>query len=116
VKACMGTDGRFIDYAVETGRRGIVLEAFGRGNATPRDDRAVDRAVMCGTHVAVASRSHQGRIAPTHTGGCGHDLKQVGAIFAGDLSGVKARVLLAVLLGAGLFLEEVRQRVESHAR
>jgi L-asparaginase len=34
VKAYMGADGRFIDYAVETGSRGLVLEAFGRGNAT----------------------------------------------------------------------------------
>jgi L-asparaginase len=116
VKACMGADGRFIDYAVETGSRGIVLEAFGRGNATLAMTEAVGRAVMCGTHVAVASRSPQGRVAPTYTGGGEHDLKQVGAIFAGDLSRVKTRVLLAVLLGAGLSPEEVRQRVESHAR
>jgi L-asparaginase len=112
----MGADGRFIDYAVETGSRGIVLEAFGRGNATLAMIEAVGRAVMCGTHVAVASRSPQGRVAPTYTAGGGHDLKQVGAMFAGDLSAVKTRVLLAVLLGAGLSPEEVRQRVESHAR
>jgi L-asparaginase len=116
VKACMGADGRFIDYAVETGSRGIVLEAFGRGNATLAMTEAVGRAAMCGTHVAVASRSPQGRVAPTYTGGGEHDLKKVGAIFAGDLSRVKTRVLLAVLLGAGLSPEEVRQRVESHAR
>jgi L-asparaginase/Glu-tRNA(Gln) amidotransferase subunit D len=38
---------------------------------------------------------------------------KVGAMFAGDLSGVKTRVLLAVLLGAGLSPEEIRQGVES---
>jgi len=79
VKTCMGADGRFIDYAVETGRRGIVLEVFGRGNVTLAMTEAVGRAVMWGTHVAVASRSPQGRVAPTYTGGGGgHDLKQVG--------------------------------------
>jgi L-asparaginase len=114
VKACMGADGRFIDYAVETGSRALVVEAFGRGNTTLAMTEAVGRAVKRGTLVAVASRSPQGRVAPTYTGGGGgHDLKQAGAIFAGDLSGAKTRVLLAVLLGAGLSPAEARQGVES---
>ena len=102
VKACMGADGRFIDCAVEAGSRGIVLEAFGRGNATQAMTEAVGRAVERGTAVAVASRSPQGRVAPTYAGGGGgHDLLEAGAVFAGDLGGVKTRILLAVLLGAG---------------
>jgi len=117
VKACMGADGRFIDYAVETGSRGVVLEAFGRGNATLAMTQAVARAVQRGALVAVASRSPQGRVAPTYTGGGGgHDLKRAGAVFAGDLSGAKTRVLLAVLLGAGLSPREVCEGVESHGR
>jgi L-asparaginase len=114
VKACMGADGRFIDYAVETGSRGIVLEAFGRGNATVAMTEAVGRAVARGTPVVVASRSPQGRVAPIYTGGGGgYDLKHAGAIFAGDLSSVKARVLLAVLLGTGLSPSAVSQAIES---
>jgi L-asparaginase len=101
VKACMGADGRFIDYTVETGSRALVVEAFGRGNTTLAMTEAVGRAVKRGTLVAVASRSPQGRVAPTYTGGGGaHDLKHAGAIFAGDLNGARTRVLLAVLLGA----------------
>jgi hypothetical protein len=34
-------------------------------------------------------------------------------MFAGDLSGVKTRILMAVLLGAGLSLAEVREGIES---
>jgi L-asparaginase len=114
VKASMGADGRFIDYAVATGSRGIVLEAFGRGNATLGMTEAVGRAVARGALVVVASRSPQGRVAPTYTGGGGgHDLRQAGAVFAGDLSSVKTRVLLAVLLGAGLSRSSVSQAIES---
>jgi L-asparaginase len=114
VKAYMGADGRFIDYAVETGSRGLVVEAFGSGNVTAPMTEAVGRAIKRGISVAVASRVPQGRVAPTYTGGGGgHDLMKVGAMFAGDLSGVKTRVLLAVLLGAGLSPEEIRQGVES---
>jgi L-asparaginase len=110
----MGADGRFIDYAVESGSRGLVVEAFGRGNATASMTEAVGRAIKRGIPVAVASRVPRGRVAPTYTGGGGgHDLMKVGAMFAGDLSGVKTRVLLAVLLGAGLSPEGIRQGLES---
>jgi L-asparaginase len=75
---------------------------------------AVGRAVKRGTLVAVASRSPQGRVALIYTGGGGgHDLKHAGAIFAGDLNGARTRVLLAVLLGAGLSPAEVREGIES---
>jgi L-asparaginase len=40
VKAYMGADGRFIDYAVETGSRGLVVEAFGRGQRHRARDRS----------------------------------------------------------------------------
>ena len=113
VKACLGTDGRFVDYAVETGVRGLVVEAFGRGNATRAMTEAVGRAVQRGTIVAVASRSPQGRVAPVYTGGGGgYDLLTAGAVFAGDLGGVKTRILLAALFGAGLPPSVIRDRIE----
>jgi L-asparaginase len=114
VKCCIGADGRFIDFARETGSRGLVLEAFGRGNATREITEAVRRATAAGLVVAVTSRSPQGRVAPIYTGGGGgHDLMQAGAVFAGDLSSVKARVLLTVLLGAGLGRDEVRDELRA---
>ena len=116
VKTCMGVDGRFIDYAVETGSRGIVLEAFGRGNTTLAMTEAVGRAVERDVVVAVASRSPQGRVAPIYTGGGGgHDLLNAGAVFAGDLSAVKARLLLAVLFGAGYASPAIRDAVSNYA-
>jgi L-asparaginase len=116
IKLCMGADARFVDFASETGRKGIVVEAFGRGNATRAVTEAVRRAVDRGILVAIASRSSQGRVWPTYTGGGGgHDLIKAGAIFAGDLSGVKTRILLALLLGAGCSQPQVTEAVLRHA-
>jgi L-asparaginase len=77
---------------------------------------AVRRAVDRGPVVAVSSHSQQGRIAPTYTGGGGgYDLMNAGAIFASDLSAVKTRILLAVLLGAGHSQAQIIETVARHA-
>jgi L-asparaginase len=116
IKLCMGADARFVDFACETGSRGIVVEAFGRGNSTLAVTEAVRRAVDRGVSVAVASRLPQGRVMPTYTGGGGgHDLMKAGAAFAGDLSGVKARILLALLLGAGCSQAQIKEAIARHA-
>ena len=116
IKLCMGADARFVDFAAETGSKGIVVEAFGRGNATLAVTEAVRRAVDRGVLIAIASCSPQGRVMPTYTGGDGgHDLMKAGAIFAGDLSGVKARILLAVLLGTGCSQAQIKETVVRRA-
>jgi L-asparaginase len=113
----MGSDERFVDYAVSTGARGLVLEAFGRGNATPEVAAAVRRAVAAGVVVAVTSRCPQGRAAPIYggAGAGGRDLLASGAIFAGDLSGIKTRLLLGVLLGAGADRLTIAEAITSRA-
>ncbi len=94
----LGIDARYIDASIKSGVVGIVLEAFGRGNANTAIVDGVSRAVNNGIPVLVTSRCPVGRVAPIYGGGGGKDLEEVGAIFAGDLSGVKARILLMVLL------------------
>lgn len=113
IKLGMGSDARFVDCAIESGSRGLVLEAFGRGNATPEIAAAVGRAVAAGLAVVVTSRCPQGRVAPIYAGGGGggHDLVAAGAVFAGDLTGIKARILLAALLGAGYGRAEIAEAV-----
>jgi L-asparaginase len=100
VKLVMGADDRFVRCAMQGGARGIVLEAFGRGNATPAVAAAVRDAVAQGIVVVVTSRCPQGRVMPIYGDGGGKDLAAAGAVFAGDLSGIKARILLSVLLAA----------------
>ncbi|WP_425501043.1 hypothetical protein [Skermanella pratensis] len=110
----MGSDAAFVRAAVENGARGLVLEAFGRGNATPEVTEAAIEAIGRGIPVAVTSRSPQGRVEPIYGAGGGSDLASAGAIFCGDLSGIKARILLALLLGSGADLSTIRRRMELH--
>ena len=97
-----GSDARFIRASVETGASAIVLEGTGRGNANDQVVEGVREAVSAGLHVVVCSRCATGRVEPVYGRGGGRDLADAGALFAGDLAGPKARVLLQVALGAGL--------------
>lgn len=102
VKLAMGLDARFIDCSVASGAKGIVVEAFGRGNVTPEVLKGIERALAAGVTVAVTTRCPSGRVAPIYTGSGGAGLERAGVHFLGDLSGIKARLLLAVVLASGL--------------
>jgi L-asparaginase len=95
----LGGGERLLQLAAEAGARGIVLAATGRGNATPPIVSLVGELTRNGVPVLVTSRSPEGRVEPIYGQGGGADLEKAGAIFAGDLSGPKARLLLSVILG-----------------
>ena len=97
-----GSDSRFLLASVESGARAIVLEATGRGNANDQVIEGVRAATDAGVCVVVCSRCVEGRVEPVYGRGGGRDLADAGAVFAGDLAGPKARVLLQLALGAGL--------------
>jgi L-asparaginase len=94
-----GSDARFLRSAVETGARAIVLEGTGRGNANDQVVAGVREAVAAGVGVVVCSRCVEGRVEPVYGRGGGRDLAEAGAVFAGDLAGPKARVLLQLAGG-----------------
>ena len=114
IKLVMGSDAVFVKAALDNGARGIVLEGFGRGNAHTCVTEAATEAIRRGVVVAVTSRSPQGRVEPVYGAGGGSDLAAAGAIFCGDLSGIKARVLLALLLGSGADQSVIGKRMELH--
>lgn len=109
IKLVMGSDDRFLRFAADNGTKGIVIEGFGRGNATPAAAKGIAEIITAGIPVIVTSRCPQGRVRPIYGNGGARDLERAGAIFAGDLSGPKARVLAAVMLGAGLSSEAMRE-------
>ena len=95
VRLTAGGGALTIRAATEAGARGLVLEVFGRGNAPPPVAEAVNAAIQAGVVVVFATRTGGGRVVLSE------GQRQRGIISAGDLDGLKARMLLAVALGAG---------------
>ncbi len=110
IKLAMGADARLLRGSIGSGALGVVIEAFGRGNAPLAVLAGVREAIAAGLPVVITSRCPQGRVQPIYGHGGGHDLAAAGAIFAGDLTGVKARILLSVLLGAEFALRAIEER------
>jgi L-asparaginase len=99
IRLYAGADARFLRTSVESGARAIVLECTGRGNANEQVVEGVREAVAAGVAVVVCSRCVEGRVEPVYGRGGGRDLAEAGAVFAGDLAGPKARVLLQLTGG-----------------
>lgn len=98
----LGSTPRYLDWAGANGASGIVLSAFGRGNAPKGFAASTARLTGAGLPVIVASRCAEGRTLPVYGNDSGGvTLVQSGAVLAGDLSPIKARLTLAVMLGAG---------------
>ncbi|MFJ7996230.1 asparaginase [Streptomyces sp. NPDC096310] len=94
----VGCDTTLLDAAVAAGARGVVLCAFGAGNAPPEITEVVARLVADGVAVAVASRVPAGATSAAYGAGGGADLLRAGAVFASDLSPWQLRLLLAAAL------------------
>ncbi len=95
-----GADGRAIRGLLEQGGLdGLVVEASGLGNVSSAMHDAIAEARDQGVPVVISTRVHSGRTIPLYVGpGKGVTLKEIGCVFADDLSPHKARVLLLVAL------------------
>ncbi|MGH8676910.1 MAG: asparaginase [Burkholderiales bacterium] len=101
IRLVLGIDLQCMVAAIQRGVAGFVIEAFGRGNGPARLTELVGIAVRKGLPVLITSRCIGGRVQPIYGGGGGGcDLIEAGGIFAGDLKGSKARLLLMVLLSS----------------
>jgi L-asparaginase len=103
ITAVVATDGSLVRAAVERGAPGVVIEATGAGNTDPDLLAAAREAMARDIPVVLTSRCLSGGVAPAYGfPGGGRSWSDAGAILAGTLSGPKARVALALGLGAGL--------------
>lgn len=103
IRVCAGFDGRLIDYAIQDGVKGLVIEGLGRGNVPPAAVPSIERAIAAGIPVVLTSRCPRGRVLDTYAyEGGGRQLVQRGVILGGLLPGAKARIKLMLLLGAGM--------------
>ncbi len=103
LKAYAGMNGDVIDYYVEKGAKGIVIEALGRGNLPPLMIESIKNAISNDVAIVIVSRCYGGRVLDTYgyLGG-GKDLVNAGCILGGNLNGQKARILLMIGLENGL--------------
>jgi L-asparaginase len=114
VKIVAGMDSRLIEASLDSGARGVVIEALGRGNVPPAVLPGVRRWTDAGKPLVVTSRSLRGRVLDTYAYlGGGHELREMGVIFADHLTGQQARIELMLALGLGTDLESVRTIIES---
>ncbi|HRK03720.1 MAG TPA: asparaginase [Chlorobiota bacterium] len=113
LKLYAGMNGDLIDICVERQAEGLVIEAFGVGNVTPRVFYSLVRAVEAGIPVVLTSRCPVGRIEHSYAyEGAGRHLHAAGVIFADYLNGQKARIKLMCALGAGLDVPTIRSAFE----
>ena len=114
VKIVAGADSRLVEASLDSGARGIVLEALGRGNVPPAVVPGVRRWTEAGRPVVVTSRSLRGRVLDTYAyAGGGHELREMGAILADHLTGQQARIeLMLAIAVCGGDVARVRDAVE----
>ncbi len=108
VMAGIGMDGTLLDAAVAAGAEGIVVAATGSGNTAPSLLAAAERAIRAGIPVVLASRCPAGAVGTSYAfpGGSATWVRG-GAIPAGTLCAIKARVALAYGVGAGMGRDEL---------
>lgn len=114
--ASLGDDGRILPRLPELGYRGLVVEAMGAGHVpdvlvAPLAELAARMPVVLGTRVAsgpVFARTYD-------FPGSEMDLLRRGLIHGGGLGGLKARLLLSLLLGAGVGAEDLPAAFARHA-
>jgi L-asparaginase len=103
ITATVAMDARLLDAALDAGADGFVVAATGSGNTSPELLAAAERAMRAGLPVALASRCPAGRATAGYAfPGGGANWIRAGALPVGHLCALKARVALALGLGAGL--------------
>lgn len=94
-----GADGALVRAAVAAGARGVVVQALGWGNMNVPMYEALAETIKKGIPVVVTTRVPTGRVLPVYGfQGGGKTTKELGAVFADDLSPQKARILLMLAL------------------
>jgi L-asparaginase len=107
VPAYAGADARLLDASREAAL-GVIVAGMGRGNVPPAMVPGIERWIVSGKPVVLASRALRGRVGKTYGyAGGGRRLHDLGVIFAGSRRPQQARIELSLGLGAGLGTAEL---------
>ena len=114
IKVCAGMNSKLIDFCVQEGAKGIVIEAMGRGNIPPEMAEGIKIAIKKGVVVVMVSRCFKGRVLDSYGyPGGGKELRNAGVIFGDSLPGQKARIKLMLALGMTTNVEQIEYLFES---
>ncbi len=104
-----------VNFYIDTGYKGIVIEALGRGNIPPAMIPGVKRAIDKGIPVVMVSRCPTGRVLDTYgyEGGGGRHLRELGVIFGKNLPGQKARIKLMLILSLTKDIDIIKNMFEN---
>lgn len=107
VPMVMGASRHLLEAVIESAPAGIVVDGFGAGHVVPSLVPLLARARQGGIEVVVASRCAAGTtLRRTYAvPGTEIDLQRHGLVLAGSISALKARLRLAVAIGAGAATE-----------
>ncbi len=102
LKVFAGLDGAILDYYIDNGYKGLVIEALGRGNVPAAMMEGIKKARGAGLEIIIVSRAIGGRVLDSYGyKGGGKDLVREGCLLGGNLSGPKARILLMLAIENG---------------
>lgn len=108
IKCVVDMDSSYIDFAIEKGFGGIVIEALGRGNVPPKMVKGIERALKKEIPIVVVSRCFEGRVHESYGyEGGGKKLKDLGVIFGDTLPGQKARIKLLLAINSNTKFSEI---------
>jgi L-asparaginase len=103
IKAVTGMNPKWLQFLLDDHVDGVVLEAFGAGNAPPPIIPTFRTLMERGTPVVMVSRCYNGHVQDVYGyEGGGKQLRELGVIFCNGLNGQKSRIKLLVLLMAGV--------------
>ncbi|EKY26643.1 L-asparaginase, type II [Clostridium celatum DSM 1785] len=109
IKCVADMDSTLMDFVIEKGFGGIVIEGLGRGNVPPKMVEGIKRAIEKEVPVVIVSRCFEGRVHESYGyEGGGKMLKDLGVIFGDTLAGQKARIKLVLAINSGLSYEKIR--------
>ena len=108
-----GMNEKFFKFSVDSGVKGIVVEALGVGNVPPAAFEGIKYAVEKGVPVVLVSRCPAGETLDIYGyPGAGKWLHKLGVIFADYLNGQKARIKLMLALSITKDWKELRKMFE----
>lgn len=113
LKTGPGMESDIIDFYIDNGYKGIVIEALGRGNIPPKMIDGVKNALEKNLPIVLVSRCPTGRVLDTYGyEGGGKHLRDLGVIFGKNLPGQKARIKLMLILSITNDMEIIKKLFE----